>query len=249
MVSAWASRQRLVPGQEATAQKSNEITATPLLLQRLELTGALVTIDAIGAQPEIARTILERGGDDLFVLRANRPELPGGARTCFADPASADQSPAFAATEADHGRIEHRLCLASCNLDRLHCDRRFAGERYFPKLTTIACIRSRTEREGKIHNETRYFVSSARAGAKALALAVRSHWGVENRLHWVLDVVFHDDLSRLRTGAGPHNMAIIRHMAVSLLRHPKDKHSLKNRRKLACLNQNYLENSSVKKPR
>ena len=241
MVSAWASRQRLVLGQETTAQKSNEINAIPLLLQRLELTGALVTIDAIGAQVEIARTILERGGDYLFVLKANRPELLGEVETYFADPASADESSAFETTEADHGRIEHRLCLASHNVDWLHSDRRFAGERYFPKLVTIACIHSRTEREGKIHNETRYFVSSARLDAKALALAVRSHWGVENRLHWVLDVVFHDDLSRLRTGAGPHNMAIIRHMAVNLLRHPKDKHSLKNRRKLACLNQDYLE--------
>ena len=227
MVSAWASRQRLVLGQEATAQTSNEIKAIPLLLQRLELTGALVTIDAIGAQVEIARTLLERGGDYLFALKANRPELLGEVEAYFADPASTDESSAFETTEGDHGSIEHRVCLVSQNVDWLRSDRRFAGERHFPQLVTIDCIRSRTEREGKIQSETRYLISSARLDAKTFALAVRSHWGVENRLHWVLDVVFHDDLSRLRTDAGPHNMAIIRHMAVNLLRHPKDKHSFK----------------------
>lgn len=242
LVSAWASRQRLVLGQEAVADKSNEIIAIPLLLQRLELTGALVTIDAIGTQIEIARTITGGGGDYLLSLKANWPALLAEVETFFADPANAAHCQAFDSVDADHGRLEarrHRVCH---KLDWLLSERRFPGERVFPRLTTIAMVESTTERGGKIETERRYYISSAKLDAKAFAHAVRAHWGVENRLHWVLDVVFHDDLARLRTGFGPQNMAIVKHMAMNLIRHPKDRHSLKNRRKLACLNCDYLEN-------
>ena len=241
MVSAWASRQRLVLGQEATAEKSNEITAIPLLLQRLELNGALVTIDAIGAQIDIAAAVVERGGDYLFALKGNRPDLRAEVEAFFADPANAADCDRFETTDGDHGRIEKRVCLAAHDVDWLTSGRRTPGERNFPQLGALVCVRSETERDGRLQSETRYFLSSAKLGAKAFASAVRAHWGVENRLHWVLDVVFHDDLARLRTGLGPHNMAIVKHMAMNLLRHPKDKHSLKNRRKLACLNSDYLE--------
>jgi predicted transposase YbfD/YdcC len=241
LVSAWASRQRLVLGQEAVADKSNEIIAIPLLLQRLELTAALVTIDAMGTQIEIARTIVVGGGDYLLSLKANWPALLAEVETFFADPANAPHCQTFESVDADHARLEARRHTVSHQLDWLTSERRFPDERAFPRLTTIAMVQSTTQRGGKIETERRYYISSAKLDAKTFAHAVRAHWGVENRLHWVLDVVFHDDLARLRTGFGPQNMAIVKHMTMNLIRHPKDRHSLKNRRKLACLNCDYLE--------
>ena len=241
LVSAWASRQRLVLGQEAVADKSNEIIAIPLLLKRLALTGALVTIDAMGTQLEIANAIVEGAGDYLLSLKANWPALMAEVETFFADPANAQDCQAFDTADADHGRLEQRRHLVSHKLDWLLSDRRFPDERRFPNLTTIAMVKSVTERGNKIETERRYYLSSAKLDAQTFARAVRAHWGIENRLHWVLDVVFHDDLARLRSGNRPQNMAIVKHMAVNLIRHPKDKHSLKNRRKLACLNVDYLE--------
>jgi len=241
LVSAWASRQRLVLGQEAVADKSNEIVAIPLLLKRLALTGALVTIDAMGTQIEIANAIVEGGGDYLLSLKANWPALMAEVETFFADPANATDCQACDTTDADHGRIEQRRHRVCHKLDWMLSDRRFPDERRFPSLATIAMVEAITERGDKIETERRYYLSSAKLDAKAFARAVRAHWGIENRLHWVLDVVFHDDLARLRSGHGPQNMALVKHMAMNLIRHPKDKHSLKNRRKLACLNVDYLE--------
>jgi predicted transposase YbfD/YdcC len=241
LVSAWASRQRLVLGQEAVADKSNEIIAIPLLLGRLALAGALVTIDAMGTQVEIAKAIVDGGGDYLLSLKANWPALMAEVEAFFADPLNAPDCEAFDTVDADHGRLEQRRHRVGHKLDWLSSDRRFPDERRFPGLTTIAMVESTTERNGKIETERRYYLSSAKLDAKTFAHAVRAHWGIENRLHWVLDVVFHDDLARLRSGYGPQNMAVVKHMAINLIRHPKDKHSLKNRRKLACLNVDYLE--------
>lgn len=241
LVSAWASRQRLVLGQEAVADKSNEIVAIPLLLKNLALTGALVTIDAIGTQIEIAKTITEGGGDYLLALKANRPALLAEVETFFADPANQADCDLFETVDADHGRLEQRRHYVCHQVDWLQSDRRYPDERQFPGLATIAMVEATTERAGKTEHERRYYLSSAALDAKTFAAAVRGHWGIENRLHWVLDVVFHDDLARLRSGHGPQNMAVVKHMAMNLIRHPKDKHSLKNRRKLACLNPDYLE--------
>ncbi|HWE44380.1 MAG TPA: ISAs1 family transposase [Caulobacteraceae bacterium] len=241
LVSAWACRQRLVLGQEAVADKSNEIVAIPLLLRRLELTGALVTIDAIGTQIEIAKTITDGGGDYLLSVKANWPLLLAEVESFFADPEGAPDCQLFDTVDADHGRLEERRHVVSHDVAWLASDRRFPDERRFPRLTTIAMVRTTTMRGGKIETERRYYIASAKLDAKTFASAVRAHWGVENRLHWVLDVVFHDDLARLRSGFGPQNMAIVKHMAMNLIRHPKDRHSLKNRRKLACLNSDYLE--------
>lgn len=241
LVSAWASRQRLVLGQEAVDEKSNEIVAIPLLLQRLQLRGALVTIDAMGTQTQIARTIVDGGGDYLLSLKANWPALMAEVETFFADPANLSACQVFDTTDADHGRLEQRRHLVCHHVEWLASDRRFPDERPFPHLAAIAMVQATTQRGGKTGHERRYYLCSAKLDAKAFAHAVRAHWGVENRLHWVLDVVFHDDLARLRTGHAPQNMAIVKHMAMNLIRHPKDKHSLKNRRKLACLNDDYLE--------
>jgi predicted transposase YbfD/YdcC len=247
MVSAWASRQRLVLGQEAVDVKSNEIIAIPLLLERLELTGALVTIDAMGTQTKIAETIVRRGGDYLLALKENRPVLYADVEAFFADPA-AEGCETFETTDADHGRIEQRRHVVRHDVDWLFSDRRYADEPHFPHLAMIGMVQSHTQRGGKIERERRYYLCSTRLSAEDFARAVRAHWGVENRLHWVLDVIFHDDLARLRSGCGPQNMAVVKHMAMNLLRNPKDRHSFKSRRKLACLNEDYLQALVEQKP-
>src|SRR4051794_90089 len=239
LVSAWAIRQRLVLGQEAVAGKSNEIAAIPLLLERLALDGALVTIDAIGAQGAIAEVILERGGDYLLALKRNRPATFEDVEAFFADPPAMLDT--FEATDGDHGRIEVRRHAVCHDVAWLLSDRRYPGEVAFPGLAMIGMVESETERGGKTGRERRYFLGSARLDAATFARAVRGHWGIENRLHWVLDVVFRDDLARLRTGHGPANMAVVRHMAVNLLRQAKPTLSTKKRRKRAGWNTGYLE--------
>jgi predicted transposase YbfD/YdcC len=240
LVSAWASRQQLVLGQEAVSGKSNEITAIPLLLERLVLKGALVSIDAIGAQAEIATTILARGGDYLLALKANRPATLKDVEAFFADPPPGTLDTGMT-TDGDHGRIETRRHAVCHDVAWLFSDRRYPGEVAFPGLAMIGMIESDTERDGKISRERRYYLGSAKLDAATFAQAVRGHWGIENRLHWVLDVVFKDDLSRLRTGHAPENMAVIRHMATNLLHQAKPTTSLKNRRKRAAWNTAYLE--------
>jgi predicted transposase YbfD/YdcC len=240
LVSAGACRQRLVLGQEAVGDKSNEIVAIPLLLERLALTGALVTIDAIGTQTKIAEIIVRRGGDYLLALKANRPVLFGDVEAFFADP-RASPLDTLETADAGHGRVEVRRHAVRHDADWLFSDRRDAGEPSFPRLAMIAMVETKVERNGGTGRDKRYYLSSADLDAKTFARAVRAHWGIENRLHWVLDVVFHDDLARLRSGHGPENMAVVKHMAMNLLRNPKDRHSLKVRRKLANLNRQYLD--------
>lgn len=246
MVSAWASSQRLVLGQQACAAKSNEITAIPLLLERLAITGALVTIDAMGTQTKIAQAILDRGGDYLLAVKDNQPSLHDEIRRCLDDKAAVVHS-RFDTTDGDHGRVEVRRHRVSHDVGWLTTDRRFPGgwavkqTNRFPGLRGIAMVEAKVERDGSISLERRYYLSSLPLDAKLFAHAVRCHWHVENRLHWVLDVVFHEDLSRLRSGAGPQNMATVRHMAMNLLRGPKNKHSLKVRRKSAAWDTDYLK--------
>lgn len=243
LVSAWASRQRLVLGQRATAAKSNEITAIPRLLEHLALTGALVTIDAIGCQTKIAETIIHRGADYLLAVKANWPALHGEIARYFADaPAAALDT--YATTDGDHGRIEVRRHAVSRDVAWLSgaAGRRFPGEPRFPGLAALAMVEATVERPGQAtRREQRYFLSSAPLDARTFARAVRCHWQIENRLHWVLDVVFRDDLCRLRTGHGPRNMAVVKHMAVNLLHQAADRHSLKVRRRKAAWNVNYLQ--------
>lgn len=240
VVSAWAARQRLVLGQEAVAAKSNEIVAIPLLLERLELTGALVTIDAIGCQRDIAAKIRAKGADYLLALKDNWPTLAEEVRLFF------DREPQAAfdtheTTDGDHGRIEIRRHRVATDVSWLASDRRFPGEPRFPDLAMIGMVENIVERDGRASTARRYYLSSAILDAPTFARAVRAHWGVENRLHWVLDVVFHDDLARLRTGHGPQNMAIVKHMALNLLNKTARTDSLKTRRKRAGWDDNYLQ--------
>jgi predicted transposase YbfD/YdcC len=243
LVSAFATNARLVLGQEATADKGGEIQAIAALLDKLaeagSLKGALVTIDAVACNPKIAGKIVEHGADYLLAVKANQPSLRGEVERFFAD-----APPGAIDTEIDldkgHGRIEDRRVFVSCDVDWLNGQRRFPGEHRFPKIAAIAKIDTQTELKDRCRRETRYFVASRPLAAKQLAQAVRGHWRIENSLHWVLDVTFHEDLSRLRKGHGAKNMAIVRHFAINLVRQVKDKRSIKLRRKRADRNLQYL---------
>jgi predicted transposase YbfD/YdcC len=239
LVSAWASRQRLVLGQEPVGGKGNEITAIPRLLERLELSGALVTIDAVGCQRDIARAIRGKGADYLLALKDNWPTLADEVRLFFErEPDSAFE--VHDSTDGDHGRIEVRRHRVSHDIAWLASDRRFPGEPRFPDLAMLGMVEAEVERHGKTSRSRRYYISSAKLTAAQFARAVRAHWGIENRLHWVMDVVFHDDLVRLRTDNGPANMAIVRHTARNLIQSIPDKASLKVRRKTLAWDDDYL---------
>jgi predicted transposase YbfD/YdcC len=247
LVSAWASRQRLVLGQEAVEQKSNEINAIPLLLERLELAGALVTIDAIGCQRAIAQAIRAKGADYLFALKDNWPALAEEVRRYF-DAAPPGALASHQTTDGDHGRIETRRACVSHHVAWLASDRRFPGEWRFPDLAMIGMVEAEVERDGKTTRARRYYLSSAPLSAPAFAAAVRAHWGIENRLHWVMDVVFHDDVMQLRTGSGPANMATIRHAAINIVKDIPDKASLKVRRKTLGWDDDYLLAALTRSP-
>jgi predicted transposase YbfD/YdcC len=243
LVSAFATTSRLVLGQEAVADKTNETTAIPVLIERLAtqdgLKGALVSIDAIATNPAIATTIRNAQADYLLAVKANQPSLRCEIETFFAEapPASLKST-----TDVDkaHGRIEQRTVTVAREVDWLSGERRFPGEVRLPDVATIVRVASRAELRDRSRFETRYYVSSAALSAPRAADAVRSHWAIENSLHWVLDVTFGDDQSRLRTGHGAKNMAVVRHFAINLVRTVKDKRSIRLRRKCATWNPNYL---------
>jgi predicted transposase YbfD/YdcC len=216
-VSAWATGQRLVLGQETVGEKSNEITAIPALLRRLDLKGALVTIDAMGTQTAIAQTILDGGGDYVLALKENWPATYAEVETFFAAPPKGVAVERSQTVDGDHGRIETRRHAICHDVDWLFSERRHPGEFRFPGLAAIGIVESETERNGTIEREKRYYLCSIGLGVDSFARVVRGHWGIENRLHWVLDVVFRDDLARLRSGHGPANMAVIKHAALNML--------------------------------
>ena len=252
LVSAFATTARLVLGQEAVDDKSNETTAIPLLLERLAadgaLKGALVTIDAIACNAAIASAIRYAGADYLLAVKANQPTLRAEVERFFADapPANLDT---VADTDKGHGRIEQRTVTVAREVDWLTGDRRFPGELCLPDVKTIIKVSSRTELKDRGRFDTRYYIASAALTAEAAADAVRGHWAIENRLHGVLDVVFKDDQSRLRKGHGATNMAVIRHFAINLVRAAKDKKSIKLRRKRAGWVDDYLASILGAQPR
>jgi predicted transposase YbfD/YdcC len=197
-----------------------------------------VTIDAIGPQSEIAAAILAKGADYLLALKANRPLLHAEAERFFADPDASVER--FETVDAGHDRIEIRRAAVTHEVDWLWSDRRYPDEPRFPGLAALAMVEAEVERGSQKSCERRYFLSSARLDAETCARAARAHWSVENNLHWVLDVVFRDDEARLRTGHGPENMAVVKHMALNMLNNAPKKTSLKNQRKLAGWNSDYL---------
>jgi predicted transposase YbfD/YdcC len=243
LVSAFATREKLVLAQEAVAQGSCEQTTIPLLLERLtergQLEGALVSIDAIACTADTAEAIRAAQADYLLAVKGNQPGLMGEIERFFDDPA---QDGVRMIVEADkgHGRVEERAVSVSTQVDWLTGDRRFPGEHRFPDLALIARVASKTWEKGKETSAIRYYVSSRIMNPAELAEAVRSHWAIENSLHWVLDVTFNEDQARSRTGHGPTNMATVRHFAFNILRLVDDKRSLKLRRNKAARNPDYM---------
>jgi predicted transposase YbfD/YdcC len=239
LVSAFATTSRLVLGQEAVDEKSNEITAIPALVERLKLEGALVSIDAMGCNPNIAQSILDAKADYLLAVKDNQPTLHADIKSYF-DTAPPGEVERYETLGKDHGRIEVRSHTVSHVVDWYAAQRSYPGAPRFPKFTTIAMVESRIERGDKIETERRSYISSRVLSAAAFAEAARGHWAIENKLHWNLDVTFGEDQSRLRTGHGAKNMAVVRHLALNLVRQVADKRSIKRRRKRAAWDPKYL---------
>lgn len=243
LVSAFATTSRLVLAQEAVPDKAGELAAIPVLLERLGadggLAGALVSIDAIATNPTVAAAIRAEGADYLLAVKANQPTLRAEVEAAFAEagPAALDSRIDL---DKGHGRVEERHVDVLREVDWLSGQRRFPGELRLPDVASIVRVRTTAHLADRCRSDTRYFISSAALSAQRAADAVRGHWGIENRLHWVLDVLFGEDQSRLRKGHGANNMAVVRHFALNLVRAATDKKSLKTRRKLAGWSDQYL---------
>ncbi len=242
MVSAWASANQAVWGQTKIKDKSNEIKAIPELLRLLDLTGCIVTIDAIGCQTKIAEQIVSQGADYVLAVKENQGRLHEDLRDLFAGylDAGFPQVPHDYAREVgkDHGRLEIRECWTVADPDSLAFVRQ-CGQ--WPKLQTLVMLRAERQVNGKRGVETRYYISSLENDATLVLQSVRSHWGIENKLHWVLDFAFREDESRIRKDHAPENMAIVRHIALNLLkRETTAKIGIKAKRFKANCDRKYL---------
>ena len=238
VVSAFAAQRRVVLGQVKVAEKSNEITAIPKLLDLLTIEGAIVTIDAMGCQREIARKILDKKADYILALKGNQGSLKEDVELFVAE----QQANGFKDTEisrhetvdADHGRIETRTVTV------IH-DAAWLNHRHgWPGLKAVAIVESTRETGGKIETETRFYITSLTAPAARVGPAIRDHWSIENSLHWVMDMTFRDDECRVRTDHAPANLAVIRHMAQNIIRQAPGKESIRLRRKTAAWDDDYL---------
>ena len=232
MVNAWAVGQGLVLGQVKTEAKSNEITAIPEPLKVLDVKGAVVTIDAMGCQKEIAKQIVDQGADYVFSLKGNQGNLHKEVQLLFED-AKKDgfkdlSHDSFATVDGDHGRIETRRYTTVADVDW------FEEKGKWAKLSSFGMIESEREVDGNVTKETRYFISSLPSDAKRFAEVARGHWAVENSLHWCLDIAFREDDSRVRSGHGQENLAILRRLALTLIKQdPQRKIGIKASRKRA----------------
>ena len=239
MVSAWASANRLVLGQRKVDDKSNEITAIPALLSVLEITGCIVTIDAMGCQKEIASAIIGRGADYVLALKGNQGRLFEDVKWLFQQAQASkfedvDHSKAQS-IDKGHGRIEIRRCWTLSDLDYLTQTTLWSG------LQTVVMVQSERHCNGQVTTENRFFISSLPSQATLIMNAVRTHWSIENSLHWVLDVSFHEDACRIRRANSPQNMALLRHLALNLLsKDSSSKRGIAARRKKAAWEQSYL---------
>jgi len=238
MVSAFAARQRLVLGQVKVADKANEIVAIPRLLDLLAIDGAIVTIDAIGCQRAIARQILAKGADYVLALKANQ----GALREDVERFATEQKANGFAdstvsrdhTVDGDHGRIETRTTTV------IHDVAWLQERHHWPGLNAVVMVDSSRELAAKTERETRFYLTSLAAPASSLGPVVRSHWAVENSLHWVMDMVFRDDECRVRTKHAPANFTTVKHMAHNLIRRAPGKDSLRLRRKVAAWDDDFL---------
>jgi len=241
MVSAWALENSVVLGQVKVDAKSNEITAIPQLLELLEISGCIVTIDAMGCQKEIAKKIVvEKKADYVLALKGNQGNLSEDVQGLFeqAEKIGLEVRDYYRTEEKGHGRIEIRECWTLSGAEQLAGIRNLAE---WQDLQTVIKVRSQRTLNGKKSEENRYYISSLDGDAQQALGAVRGHWGIENKVHWVLDIAFREDESRVRKGNGAQNFAILRHMALNLLKQEKTaKCGIKNKRLKAAWDNDYL---------
>jgi predicted transposase YbfD/YdcC len=238
MVSAFAARQRLVLGQVKVAEKSNEITAIPKLLDLLAIEGAIVTIDAMGCQREIAQKIVDKKADYVLALKGNQGTLRDDVELFVAEQKAAGfKDCRISRTETvdgDHGRIETRTTTVIHDVDWLK------KRHHWPGLNAVVMVESLRETGDKQERETRFYITSLLLVAAILAPIVRGHWAIENSLHWIMDMVFRDDESRLRTDHAPANFCTFKHMANNLIRLAPAKASLRQKRMAAGWDDDFL---------
>ena len=239
LVSAWATANHLSLGQIAVQEKSNEIPAIPKLLELLDVHGALVTIDAMGCQKEIAAKIVEGGGDYVLTVKDNQPSLHEAIRGYFEKAAEQDfagfNHDHYCTEERGHGRHERRdyhIIVDPVGLP---------NQDEWTALRAIGLCVSEVLRDGAISHEVRYFIGSRKARAKVYGQALRNHWGIENNLHWQLDVSFAEDKSRVSKRNGAANLASVRRLALCLLKQHPDNRSIACKRLLAALDPNFLQ--------
>lgn len=241
MVSAWSAANGVVLGQEKTAEKSNEIEAIPKLLETLAIKGCLVTIDAMGCQKAIAEKIIDKKADYLLALKGNQGNLHEDVKSFFhaglTDHLENIDHDYFCDSDKGHGRIEHRECWVVEIKDYAGC---FSGIEKWKSLTSIVMVRATRLKKNKQSIETRFYISSCPANAERVLLATRKHWGIENNLHWVLDLTFREDESRIRKDLSPANFSIIRHIAYNLIKKDKTRTgSVRSKRERAAFDDNY----------
>jgi len=238
MVSAWAGANKLVLGQVKTEEKSNEITAIPALLKLLEIKGCIVTIDAMGCQKKIAKQIIQQNGDYVLGLKGNQGTLLEAVEKVFteadAETLNGGQFDFHQTKDTGHGRSEVRsyFTTAAHDLPMAHL---------WKGLKTIGVVVSEREEKGKKSTEYRYYISSLENNAELFGNAVRSHWGIENSLHYVLDVTLREDECRIRKGDAPENFAVLRHIARNLLQREKTKMSIKQKQFRSACDNTFLE--------
>ena len=245
LVSAWAVSNGIVLGQVQVDQKSNEITAIPVLLEMLQIAGQIVTIDAMGCQKSIAKTIRARGGDYVLAVKDNQPRLHTKIQESFAEADAQEYAhtsyDTWESVEKGHGRIETRRCTVIDDADHLLHIQGVKEEGEWPELKTLVRMESERRIDDKIQSQTRYYISSLSADAQQIGKAVRDHWGVENNLHWVLDMAFREDESRIRLGSAPHLFSTLRRLALNLLkRETTCKRGIHGKRLLAAWSNDYL---------
>jgi predicted transposase YbfD/YdcC len=242
MVSAWAAENEIVLGQRKVDEKSNEITAIPELLKLLNLSGCIVTIDAMGTQTAIAKTIQECNADYVLSVKENQGHLFEDISVLF----GVDQEQNFKYASLDykktvnkgHGRIEVRECWSTSNPEYLNLIR---GVQNWAGLRSIAMVVCTRIIEGKETNYMRYYISSLAGNAERILQVVRKHWSIENELHWVLDVALNEDRSRVRKDQSPENLAVLRHIALNLLKQEKTaKGGIRVKQFQAALKEDYL---------
>ena len=244
VVSAWANQNRLVLGEIATEEKSNEITAIPALLKLLNIKGCIVTIDAMGTQKEIAKTIIKEGGNYVLALKENHRDFYEDVQLYFKEEIlpqnklDLEKDGRYAkVTEKSHGRYETRECYLSSEIDWLE------NRKDWEKLRGIGLIISTRQIAGELEISTNmhYFIYSADMSAQSLLHAKRSHWGIENSLHWSLDMLLREDESRVRTGNAAENLNVLRHLALNLVRNETSvKSSMRLKLKRCSLSNDYL---------